>query len=99
MPLESQTFGLSRGLCSSRSAVGARMMVHVLEGVRVLELGQIIAGTYGGQILSDLGAEIIKVESPQGDLGRNPSVAHYRGESALFLTLNRNKKSIAIDLK
>src|SRR5262249_5020875 len=46
-----------------------------------------------------LGAEIIKVESPEGDLGRNPSVAHYRGLSALFLTLNRNKKSIAIDLK
>ena len=46
-----------------------------LEGVRVLELGQIIAGTYGGQILSDMGAEVIKIESPNGDLGRNPSVA------------------------
>ena len=74
-------------------------MAYALQGVRVLELGQIIAGTYGGQILSDLGAEIIKVESPEGDLGRNPSVAHYRGLSALFLTLNRNKKSICIDLK
>ncbi len=74
-------------------------MSHPLEGVRILELGQIIAGTYGGQILSDLGAEIIKVKSPEGDLGRNPSVANYRGRSALFLTLNRNKKSIVIDLK
>ncbi|OGA22601.1 MAG: hypothetical protein A3I02_14300 [Betaproteobacteria bacterium RIFCSPLOWO2_02_FULL_67_26] len=70
-----------------------------LEGVRVLELGQIIAGTYGSQVLSDLGAEVIKVETPEGDLGRIPSVAPYRGLSALFLTFNRNKKSIVINLK
>jgi len=70
-----------------------------LEGVRILELGQIIAGTYGGQILSDLGAEVIKIETPEGDLGRIPSVAPYRGHSALFLTLNRNKQSVVINLK
>jgi crotonobetainyl-CoA:carnitine CoA-transferase CaiB-like acyl-CoA transferase len=70
-----------------------------LEGVRILELGQIIAGTYGGLMLSDLGAEVIKIETPQGDLGRIPSVAPYNGLSALFLTLNRNKQSVVIDLK
>ncbi len=70
-----------------------------LEGVRILELGQIIAGTYGGQILSDLGAEVIKIESPKGDLGRIPSVAPYNGQSGLFLTFNRNKKSVVINLK
>lgn len=74
-------------------------MSHPLEGVRILELGQIIAGTYGSQVLSDLGAEVIKVEAPEGDLGRNPSVAPYRGLSGLFLTLNRNKKSVVINLK
>ena len=74
-------------------------MSYSLEGVRVLELGQIIAGTYGGQLLADLGAEVIKVEGPEGDLGRNPSVAPYRGQSGLFLTLNRNKKSVALNLK
>jgi CoA:oxalate CoA-transferase len=74
-------------------------MSHPLEGVRILELGQIIAGTYGSQVLSDLGAEVIKVETPEGDLGRNPSVAPYRGVSGLFLTLNRNKQSIVINLK
>lgn len=74
-------------------------MSHPLEGVRILELGQIIAGTYGGQVLSDLGAEVIKVEAPEGDLGRNPSVAPYQGLSGLFLTLNRNKLSISINLK
>ena len=74
-------------------------MSYPLEGVRILELGQIIAGTYGSQVLSDLGAEVIKVETPDGDLGRNPSVAPYRGLSGLFLTLNRNKQSIVINLK
>jgi crotonobetainyl-CoA:carnitine CoA-transferase CaiB-like acyl-CoA transferase len=67
--------------------------------VRVLELGQIIAGTYGNQVLSDLGAEVIKIEAPEGDLGRIPSVAPYKGVSTLFLTFNRNKKSVVINLK
>jgi len=74
-------------------------MAHPLSGVRVLELGQIIAGTYGCQVLSDLGAEVIKIEAPEGDLGRIPSVAPYKGVSALFLTFNRNKKSVVINLK
>ena len=74
-------------------------MSYPLDGVRILELGQIIAGTYGSQLLSDLGAEVIKIESPEGDLGRIPSVGPYKGLSALFLTFNRNKKSIVIDLK
>jgi crotonobetainyl-CoA:carnitine CoA-transferase CaiB-like acyl-CoA transferase len=74
-------------------------MSYPLEGIRVIELGQIIAGTYGGQVLSDLGAEVIKVETPNGDLGRIPSVAPINGESGLFLTFNRNKKSMVIDLK
>ena len=74
-------------------------MSYPLEGVRVLELGQIIAGTYGSQVLSDLGAEVIKIETPEGDLGRIPSVAPYRGLSGLFLTFHRNKQSIVINLK
>jgi crotonobetainyl-CoA:carnitine CoA-transferase CaiB-like acyl-CoA transferase len=73
--------------------------MRALEGVRILELGQIIAGTYGGQVLTDLGAEVIKIESPEGDLGRIPSVAPYKGISTLFLTFNRNKKSVVINLK
>src|SRR4029079_18745021 len=74
-------------------------MSRPLEGVRILELGQIIAGTYGGQVLSELVAEVIKIEAPEGDLGRIPSVAPYRGVSTLFLTFNRNKKSVVINLK
>lgn len=74
-------------------------MSHPLEGIRILELGQIIAGTYGGQLLSDMGAEVIKIEPPGGEVGRNPAVAPYNGHSGLFLTFNRNKKSVVIDLK
>jgi crotonobetainyl-CoA:carnitine CoA-transferase CaiB-like acyl-CoA transferase len=74
-------------------------MSQPLQGVRILELGQIIAGTYGSQVLSDLGAEVIKIETPEGDLGRIPSVAPYKGISTLFLTFNRNKKSVVINLK
>jgi crotonobetainyl-CoA:carnitine CoA-transferase CaiB-like acyl-CoA transferase len=74
-------------------------MTYPLAGVRILELGQIIAGTYGSQVLSDLGAEVIKIEAPEGDLGRIPSVAPYKGVSTLFLTFNRNKKSVVINLK
>jgi len=74
-------------------------MSYPLAGVRILELGQIIAGTYGCQVLSDLGAEVIKIETPDGDLGRIPSVAPYKGLSVLFLTFNRNKKSVVINLK
>jgi crotonobetainyl-CoA:carnitine CoA-transferase CaiB-like acyl-CoA transferase len=58
-------------------------MPHPLEGVRILELGQIIAGTYGGQVLSDLGAEVIKIEAPEGDPVRSPVQGHQHALSHL----------------
>src|SRR3974377_1860260 len=90
---------MALGSSSDTQTRGSQQMSYPLEGVKILELGQIIAGTYGSQVLSDLGAEVIKVETPDGDLGRNPSVAPYRGLSGLFLTLNRNKQSIVINVK
>ena len=71
----------------------------MLTGVTVLELGQVIAGTYGGAILAELGAEVIKIEPPRGDTARNPTIAPMRGESAIHLFMNRGKKSVCIDLK
>src|SRR5258708_38093518 len=70
-----------------------------LEGVRVLELGQLIAGTYGGMLLADFGADVIKIEPPSGDIGRNPQVSSIEGHSALFMTMNRGKRSVVLDLK
>ncbi|MFC3998920.1 CaiB/BaiF CoA transferase family protein [Nocardiopsis sediminis] len=70
-----------------------------LEGVRVLELGNYIAGPTAGRLLADFGAEVIKVERPgRGDELRNWRL--YAGDvSMLFRTVNRNKKSIVLDLK
>lgn len=71
----------------------------MLEGYRILDLGQVIAGTIGGMIMADMGAEVIKVESPHGDIGRNPAIAGIGPVSSIFLTFNRGKRSIVIDLK
>jgi crotonobetainyl-CoA:carnitine CoA-transferase CaiB-like acyl-CoA transferase len=74
-------------------------MKGMLSGVTVLELGQVIAGTYGGMILADLGAEVIKIEPPWGDAARNPKITPVKGESAIHLQMNRGKKSMVLDLK
>src|SRR6266581_5857999 len=87
-------------LCGPSSLVGPEgPYVTALSHIRILELGQVIAGTYGDMILADLGAEVIKVEPPRGDLGRNPHIAYLKGDSAIFITMNRGKKSVVIDLK
>lgn len=69
-----------------------------LEGVRVLDLTNVMAGPYCSMVLGDMGAEIIKVESFEGDTSRRfePQV---NGESYCFAVLNRNKRSIAVDMK
>jgi crotonobetainyl-CoA:carnitine CoA-transferase CaiB-like acyl-CoA transferase len=71
----------------------------MLSGVVVLELGQVIAGNFGGVILADLGAEIIKIEPKTGDTARNATIAPLHDESAIHLFMNRGKKSVVLDLK
>lgn len=76
----------------------------LLAGVRVLEFGQIAAGPFAGSLLADLGADVVKVESPSGGDGmRNwpPLSANTQNEvfSENFASVNRNKRSIALDLK
>ena len=72
---------------------------QLLEGVTVLELGQVIAGNFGGVLLADMGAEVIKIEPLEGDAARNPGIAPFRGQSAIHLSMNRGKKSVVLDLK
>ncbi|MGF6637896.1 CoA:oxalate CoA-transferase [Paraburkholderia sp. MM5496-R1] len=70
-----------------------------LSGVRVLDLTQFLSGPFGTQILGDLGAEIVKVEPPGGELARGVPPYFVEGDSAYYLAVNRNKKSVVIDLK
>ena len=75
-------------------------MTGPLEGVRVLDLTEFIFGPYATQTLGDLGAEVIKIENPGGDRQRHGS-KHAASEdmSALFMSMNRNKRSVVLDLK
>jgi CoA:oxalate CoA-transferase len=74
-------------------------MRRALEGVRVLDLTRVLSGPFCTAMLADMGAEVIKVEHPEGgDLSREPSVA-VNGESYYFMSLNRGKKGITLNLK
>jgi len=71
----------------------------LLEGVRVLDFTRVLAGPYASMILADLGAEVLKVELPgQGDESRGFG-PFQQGESAYFMSVNRGKKSITLDLR
>jgi len=70
-----------------------------LDGIKILDLTSVVFGPYASQILADYGAEVIKVESPEGDSTRNTGPRHEEGLSAIFLGVNRNKKSICLNLK
>lgn len=78
-------------------------MTGALFGVRVVDLTHVLAGPFCTMILGDLGAEVIKVEPPGGDDSRQygPFLRDYEGNlhSAYFISINRNKKSICVDLK
>jgi crotonobetainyl-CoA:carnitine CoA-transferase CaiB-like acyl-CoA transferase len=77
----------------------AMAMRYPLDGIRVLELANYMAGPYCGMLLADLGAEVIKVENPHGGDFSRQTGPFLSGESAGFVALNRNKKSIALNLK
>ena len=71
-----------------------------LDGIRVLDLTRVLAGPYCTMFLGDLGAEVVKVEQPGvGDDTRGWGPPFAGGESAYFLCINRNKKSVTVDLK
>ena len=70
-----------------------------LTGVRILDLTQVLSGPFCTQMLADLGADVIKVEGPQGDIARNMPPHFVGRDSAYYVAINRNKRSIVADLK
>lgn len=69
-----------------------------LAGIRVLEVGHMLAGPYCGLLLADLGAEVVKIEPPEGDIARRVSPHQVGPHNAYFASLNRGKKSVVLDL-
>ena len=76
---------------ASAAPVAGSSPSRPLEGVRVLDMGSVIAGALAGAVLANLGAEVIKIESPEGD--------PFRSDGGPFLTCNRGKRGLGIDLK
>lgn len=75
-------------------------MSHVLDSITILDLTRYLAGPYCSMILGDLGAEVVKIERPKtGDGSRQWGPPFIHGESAYFLSINRNKKSVTINLR
>jgi crotonobetainyl-CoA:carnitine CoA-transferase CaiB-like acyl-CoA transferase len=74
-------------------------MLTLLKDIRVLEVSTVVMGPLAGQILADLGAEVVKVESLEGDGARASYPQAAAGMGALYVNNNRNKKVIALDLK
>ena len=69
-----------------------------LAGIRVLEVGHILAGPFGGMLLADLGADVIKIEPIEGDLSRQVGSQFVGGHNVYFASINRSKRSVHIDL-
>lgn len=70
-----------------------------LSDVRILDLTQVLSGPFCTQMLSDMGAEVIKVEGPQGDVARHMPPDYVGDDSVYYLSINRNKRSIVVDMK
>ncbi|MEE8333715.1 MAG: CoA transferase, partial [Alphaproteobacteria bacterium] len=74
-------------------------MTGPLAGTRVLDLSSVVLGPLATQIMGDLGADVIKIEAPAGDTTRYTGPARSGDMAALFMGLNRNKRSLVLDLK
>lgn len=70
-----------------------------MAGIRILDLTSVMLGPYATQLLGDYGADVVKIEAPQGDSTRRTGPAMEVGTAATFIGANRSKRSIVLDLK
>lgn len=84
---------------TSRSEGESNQLAGALQGLRVVDFSQIAAGPLCTMLLADMGADVIKVEPPAGDIGRTLGPPFLGETSAVYLALNRNKHGVIIDLK
>lgn len=75
------------------------MLTDSLKGIKVLDLSHVVAGPVCGMLLGDMGADVVKIEPLGGELGRRIGPPYVHGESVVALSVNRNKRGLAIDLK
>lgn len=86
-------------MTTAAQSAGVARPAGALAGVRVLELARTLAGPFAGHVMADLGADVLKVEQPgSGDESRRFTPPTYAGDSCYFQAVNRNKRSIALDL-
>src|SRR5262245_54677562 len=87
------------GGASVTQTASSNPLVSALEGIRVIDFTQIAAGPLCTMLLADMGADVIKIEPPSGDIGRTLGPPFIGGEGVVFLALNRNKRGLVVDLK
>jgi crotonobetainyl-CoA:carnitine CoA-transferase CaiB-like acyl-CoA transferase len=71
----------------------------MLSGLKVLDLSRAVAGPYCSMLLGDMGAAVVKVEPPGGEVARAAGISRKGEQATYFIAMNRNKRSIVVDLK